>query len=315
LQVCAYALRQSALSGGVGVSPFMRALQLTDGTVSVLDQQAVAISRCVAARALRTRGMRVSFDPGAERGRLPATPRRGVRAAHRAARRAWCALELYETILGRGVTFLHDIYTAHEHTAMYGVYFSARSAVGLVDGLAAADNLNPSHKSGRESSFPAEALDGAKHFALSSAKATEPADLAAIKLQVGGGEPLLDATVRARFGVARLPALLRVDAGDDEHELRALLDDLRASQLRKLSALFDRPRSDASVDLCASLPGSLQELSLDYGAPAIVPRLCELIAGVRLPLLRTLSLRWALRAGVLAAARCRPALRAARHAP
>ena len=48
-QVCAYALRQHSLGtelqGGVLTSPFMRALQLTDGTVFIVDRHGVAYTR------------------------------------------------------------------------------------------------------------------------------------------------------------------------------------------------------------------------------------------------------------------------------
>ena len=48
-QVCAYALRQHSLGtelqGGVLTSPFMRALQLADGTVVIVDKHGVAYTR------------------------------------------------------------------------------------------------------------------------------------------------------------------------------------------------------------------------------------------------------------------------------
>ena len=48
-QVCAYALRQHSLGtelqGGVLTSPFMRALQLVDGTVFIVDKHGVAYTR------------------------------------------------------------------------------------------------------------------------------------------------------------------------------------------------------------------------------------------------------------------------------
>jgi hypothetical protein len=51
VQVCAYALRQHSLEqelqGGVLVSPFMRALQLADGTLCVMDKGGVYNLRCV----------------------------------------------------------------------------------------------------------------------------------------------------------------------------------------------------------------------------------------------------------------------------
>lgn len=47
--MCAYALRQwdlgAELSGGVGVSPFVRALLLSDGAVSVLDRRGIYFTR------------------------------------------------------------------------------------------------------------------------------------------------------------------------------------------------------------------------------------------------------------------------------
>jgi hypothetical protein len=304
-QVCAYALRQSALdeelAGGVGVSPFMRAIQLTDGTVSVLDPNAVAISRCAARRArarrldalrcVRARALRAGWRVRHRAARAREQPRARPRSTaararatgasapdaaaalaarrtpvrvRRPARRAWCALELFETILGRGSAYRHDIYTV-----------AGDGAVGLVDGLAAVDGGNSVYKSGssyvksmREGRFPAKALDGAKAFALKDAQASEAGDLAAIKAQVGDQEAMLDSTVRARFGVARLPALLHADGPAGGSELRALLADLRASQLRKLSAQLNKPRDFALAELVASLPASLEELTLIRAAHA-----------------------------------------------
>ncbi|KAG8457161.1 hypothetical protein KFE25_004378 [Diacronema lutheri] len=252
--VCAYALRQSALDdeldGGVGVSPFMRAIQLCDGTISVLDGKAIAISR------------------------------------------AWCALELYETTLGRGAAYLHDIYTAHEFDNRQGEHFSA---VGLVDGLGAADNGSMYNKSYRERYFPLGTLGGAKAFALRGAEASREEDLAAIRRQVGVNEQRLDRTVRARFGLQQLPALMRTDAQGTAEQLRALLDDLRGSQLRKLRVTFEvqvELSAAAMAQLGASLPASLEELVLYHGGggPAIAQPLCKLIKDGRLPRLRTLHL-------------------------
>ncbi|KAG8457171.1 hypothetical protein KFE25_004388 [Diacronema lutheri] len=243
--VCAYALRQSALGeelqGGVGVSPFMRAIQLTDGTVSVLDPKAIAVSR------------------------------------------AWCALELYETILGRDAAYLHDIYTV----------MSNAGPIGLVDGLAAKSGKKKEDtmdKAEREQEFPDAALCGAKGFALAHAEASRAEDLVAIRGQVGADDKVLDATVRARFGVARLHAVLRADNPGGKAELRALLDDLRGSKLRKLSALLHAKSHPALALLGAALPASLEELTLYDAGPSVAPPLCKLIDGGRLPLLRTLHL-------------------------
>lgn len=205
-----------------------------------------------------------------------------------AARRAWCALELYETILGRGTAYLHDIYTAH-----------SKGAVGLVDGFAAVDAGEVFIKSAREGHFPSESLEAARQFALARAKASQEKDLVAIKQQVGRNEPLLDATVRARFAVPRLHILLRPDSthgAEGAERVRALLDDLRRSQLRKLRASLDGPSAATRAELCSSLPPTLEELTLRQGGAVIARPLCEAIEGGRLPLLRSLDLGCAPRA-------------------
>jgi len=210
------------------------------------------------------------------------------------ARRAWCALELYETTLGRGAAYLHDIYTAHEFDNRQGEHFSA---VGLVDGLGAADNGSMYNKSYRERYFPLGTLGGAKAFALRGAEASREEDLAAIRRQVGVNEQRLDRTVRARFGLQQLPALMRTDAQGTAEQLRALLDDLRGSQLRKLRVTFEvqvELSAAAMAQLGASLPASLEELVLYHGGggPAIAQPLCKLIKDGRLPRLRTLHLKY-----------------------
>lgn len=250
--VCAYALRQSALGdelrGGVGVSPFVRAIQLCDGTVSVLDRGAIATSR------------------------------------------AWCALELFETTISRGAGYLHDIYTAHEHVDDRREQHERREAVGLVDGFAAADRGDVDLKAFRETHFPLPTLASAEVFALERAEAAQPADLAAILGAVGAEQPLLDATVRARFGVARLRTL--ICRGADDAALRALLDALRASRLRKVSTgnSSSAPSAAKLALLCASMPPTLEELRLPSALPSVVQPLCEAIEAGRLPRLRTLDL-------------------------
>jgi len=205
-------------------------------------------------------------------------------------RRAWCALELYETILGRDAAYLHDIYTV----------MSNAGPIGLVDGLAAKSGKKKEDtmdKAEREQEFPDAALCGAKGFALAHAEASRAEDLVAIRGQVGADDKVLDATVRARFGVARLHAVLRADNPGGKAELRALLDDLRGSKLRKLSALLHAKSHPALALLGAALPASLEELTLYDAGPSVAPPLCKLIDGGRLPLLRTLHLWYARRCG------------------
>ncbi|KAG8458805.1 hypothetical protein KFE25_005232 [Diacronema lutheri] len=250
--VSAFALRHGAvreeMEGGMGASPFMRALQLTDGMISVLDRRAVAISR------------------------------------------AWCALELFVANLERGSTYLHDIYTPFEHSRGGRPH----AAVGLVDGFAAIDRANPLSKSAakseREAAFPADALARAESFELARAEASEPSDLAAIRAWVGDEAPLLDATVRARFGIVRLTQLVAAGVPDGNVRLRALLDALRCSRLRKLSCELAQPSAGAVARLCASLPASLAELRLVSAGPSVALPISTSLRSDSLQLLCVLNL-------------------------
>lgn len=252
--ICAYALRQSALGlelkGGVADTPFVRALHLADGTVSVLDSGAVALSR------------------------------------------AWCALELYETVISRTTAFLHDVYTTTHVNFKDGDYWRSVGH-GLVDGLAdARDNVDGRSSDGRfkkktreEALFPKGVLDSASGFALRAAQAAREEDLRAITDSVGADVESLDATVRARFGVTMLQALLAADASAaQESALAALLVELKASRLRKLAlGSIETPSADSLARLLAALPASLRDLSVyDVRSNGWVPGTCALVGSGQL---------------------------------
>lgn len=195
------------------------------------------------------------------------------------------------TILGRNAAYLHDIYTAVEVIGVFGGKIG--DAVGLVDGFAAVDNGQQPNKSRREEHFRDGTLDAAGQFALARAEASQPADLVAIRSEVGDEEALLDATVRARFGVARLGRLLRADTQGNAAELTALLEALRCSRLRKVSAYLGDGEAlpdETVARLCASLPASLEELRLPGVGLAVVRPLCELVEAGHLARLCILNL-------------------------
>ena len=297
-QVCAYALRQSALeeelAAGVDSSPFVRALLLADGTVSVLDARGVALQRiwwCVRPRPW----------PAEPRPALPASPSAGP--ALPAPPRS--AYELYVSLLRRGPAFRHDVYHALPLGAV-GRRGRAVEAVGLVDGFASDDEADNEYKAKREGAFPRELLQRtAAEFDASRAEASQPSDRAAILRALGQETAALNCTVRARCHAVMLAALLRV--GADQAELRAALQQLAGSSLRKLSLFCEDSdgQSAASVELLmGSLPRSLQELRAEKLGQAAVcaPLLAALSSGQ----LRSLELRLcglqAGQAGQLAAA-------------
>lgn len=213
-----------------------------------------------------------------------------ARARSKPRRRAWCALELFVANLERGSTYLHDIYTPFEHSRGGRPH----AAVGLVDGFAAIDRANPLSKSAakseREAAFPADALARAESFELARAEASEPSDLAAIRAWVGDEAPLLDATVRARFGIVRLTQLVAAGVPDGNVRLRALLDALRCSRLRKLSCELAQPSAGAVARLCASLPASLAELRLVSAGPSVALPISTSLRSDSLQLLCVLNL-------------------------
>ena len=176
-------------------------------------------------------------------------------------------------MIANGAAYLTDIYT--EALGRNG------AAVGLVDGFAERDYGDSQWKARREAYFPEQLLVKASQFALAKAVASEKKDKDAILAAVGDKAQVLEATVRARFGCARVGALLKRDSARDK--LRALLGSLwrrlyapdqllellrwlRASELRKLSAYgedLDASDADRVAQLLAALPAALQYLLLE----------------------------------------------------
>jgi hypothetical protein len=229
--VCAFANNQhqigEELQGGVESSPFVRAIAMADRMVTIVDPDGVVFTR------------------------------------------AWCAYESYEATVRSGSRFSrfsHELYTAtqFEHKT-----FGTRSyvAAGLVDGYAAGDQVEGRTvavalwKAEREAHFPRRLAEQAAAFDLRTAQASMAEDAAAILAAVGADVHTVNATVRARFQVGLLPALLE---GKNMGQLRALCKELRASELRALtlSCAEEGKASAAAVELVAkALPPVLFDLS------------------------------------------------------
>jgi hypothetical protein len=165
-------------------------------------------------------------------------------------------------------------------------------AVGLVDGFSALDTDvfgevgDVSEKERREDKFPEALARAAGAFKINSAQASMPSDLASILGFIGADAPALDATVAARFCAARLARLLQraVGTADDEAGVRAELDSLRASRLRRLvvtlpgrSMFRAKPVEARAAALGASLPRSLHLLHLERVGREVMPGVCALL--------------------------------------
>jgi hypothetical protein len=229
MQVCAYANNQhqlgTELGGGVETSPFVRALSIAEGTLTIVDRAACVFTRM------------------------------------------WCAYELYISVLSRGAAFAHDIFTARAGLADRNG--KSVPAVGLLSGYGATDWGFAANKAAREAAFPDELIVAASAFELARASASQASDATAILTAVGADAPKVDATVRARFGLAKAGTLLSrargiereaAGASPTDEALEAVCTALRGSQLRSL-ALRCAPEevSDAAVrSLVSALPRSVE---------------------------------------------------------
>ena len=109
-------------------------------------------------------------------------------------------------MIANGAAYLTDVYTEAR----------GKKAVGLVDGFAESDYGNSGNKANRESSFPEQLIVKASQFALAEAVASQQKDKDAILAAVGDKAQVLEATVRARFGCARVGAMLKRDSDPDQ---------------------------------------------------------------------------------------------------
>jgi hypothetical protein len=187
-------------------------------------------------------------------------------------RSAWCAYELYIALVSGLVGFEHHVSTAVR-------FFEVRKdkkreyfdGVCLLDGFAKRDEDFPARKVTREAYFPRELLVKSRDFSLDKAEASSPADLEAIKQAVGSDRAALEATLRVRFSLRRLTTLLLQEYSPTSSiELETLLADLRASQLRSLSLLFQGRKLEQAraLLLAQALPPTVAKLNLHSGLAA-----------------------------------------------
>lgn len=157
-----------------------------------------------------------------------------------------------------------------------------RWAVGLVDGLLSDVRLMgpmiaTQAKARRERAFPMTTHAVARQISIAKAGATSREDKEWIGRMLRGKEDLVDATLRARLGVAQLPSLLSSREQSGDPLFRQYLSALRKSQLRRLAvACTDWPPAERLAQLGEAMPPCLEELSLhQLNGSALVPTLCE----------------------------------------
>lgn len=168
------------------------------------------------------------------------------------------------SLLARGAAFAHDIYTARP--GLRDRNGRPVPAVGLVSGYADTDWGFSANKAAREEAFPDELIAASAAFACARARASQPADAEAILAAIGTDAPKVDATVRARFGLAKVGAMLAAEPGPDgaaDAALGAACADLRGSELRALSVRCEAGKASAAAvrALLSALPASLRQLN------------------------------------------------------
>ncbi|KAJ1620707.1 hypothetical protein T492DRAFT_1075839 [Pavlovales sp. CCMP2436] len=202
--------------------------------------------------------------------------------------RSWCALEMNLAMVVGGAGYLIDIYTHHEGEVQR-----------LTDGLIARDNNNAKQKAGRDKKFSFAIIERALKFALKDTKAAVQLDRDNIVLYVQRqdvqrqaasaellgakllgakllgakllgvellgamllGAELLDATVRARYFVAALEAVVKAENG--AALVAAGFEALGRSALPRLSLTSAIGEVHAHM-LVRSLPSSAVEVLLPY---------------------------------------------------
>jgi len=248
--VCAYALRQHALglelAGGVEVSPFMRALQLTQGTVSVVDKMGYYFTRVWCGYELNESIM--SHDS---------------RYLH----------DIYAAADAK------NVYGGAVHAVGLVDGFGVEDCDVL-------GNNSTEHKQRREANFPLDLVLKSSSFDVEQAEASQPEDKANILALVGKQAHALNATMRTRFGASRLADMLQDGAGSDpdaaakrEEDLTAMLSWLSASNLRKLAVYATHGYASAKAveRLVDSLPKTLVELRAECLRPECVPGVRKLV--------------------------------------
>lgn len=190
--------------------------------------------------------------------------------------RVWCCYEVYVTlVIGQDETDvvedkLYDVYTA-----------VGRRAVGITDGLVAADLVNGEElsalmKSQRESIFPASLVKGSLRMQLERGQASVESDRRHILNSMVGAKDLdaepveehvcyteANGVLRGRFAAAAWR--LAVESGQDLADYAAALASSKLEKLTlSLNGLQEKADNACFTALGASLPGSMKDLSLDF---------------------------------------------------
>ena len=137
----------------------------------------------------------------------------------------WCGFELYQSVIANPSDYFTDTVTCTPGKD------NARAVV-LTDGDGVQDETVDAQAE-RESFFPQELVEVSERFSLDKANASQPSDRAAILSAIGTKAAALEATVRVSLASRQLHKLLQ--RFGDGQRLSALLEQLRASQLRRLT--------------------------------------------------------------------------------
>lgn len=231
--VCAYANRQHSiggeLGGGVESSPFVRALHLADGMVSIVDGGGAIFTRVWCAYETHV-----------------SVIERGAAFLH----------DIYTAAVPAGAV---DAKGAAVRAVGYVDGFAVDDAP---DGEGY-DFL----KAQREKAFPRELIERASGFELANADASVQSDKEAILAAVGAASDAVDATVRTRYAQGLLPFLLR--RGPHFAQMDAFCATLARARVRKLSAYCDQEPSDAALEkLVAALPPTVERVAVVGHGPA-----------------------------------------------
>ena len=160
--------------------------------------------------------------------------------------------------------YTYDLYTAapHEWVNYNGSEKEQRSAVGIVDGLAAVD-ADAEDKGLREKFFPMELLSEGLDVKCRDGKASMEADRVRILGAIGKGAQQLDATIHGRVAAAGLRRAL--EEGSEQAE--RFLEAVQKGRLPKF--VLDMEGSDADNEstmhhmcgaLCMDTEGTAQTL-------------------------------------------------------
>ena len=267
--ICAFANNQHNLAAEIAdelsQTSFYRAMRLSRGTVSIVDEKAIVYSRiwCVfelysslVGRTTGTDADAVPYDPSSIERYLsqaidaedPAITAEAVTACRNACAAMlgtytydmYTAVEPYES----SFTFKHRKESQHDGSGYSGPQGEGekwggdgddpesyrRCAVGLTQGLTAIDQL-AYMKAQRERFFPLELLDKGVRFECKHGQASVEADRLSILTKIGDQQHALDAGVHCIIAASALKKAL--DAGGEARE--RFFSAIRGGKLRRFS--------------------------------------------------------------------------------